>query len=249
MGGPRGGSRGGQYVKEHTDDLMDGMVIAHLDSHGFTFEIIVEADYVNDGRATEWKDILDHMPADEIFSDARKGTRSPQEEMEKAFGTSTSREIAIDILKKGQVQLTTEQKRKMAEDKRKQIVAIIAREAMNPQTKSPHPPQRIENAMAEAGIHVDPMKPVAVQVKEIVQELRSVLPISLDKVKVAIKLTGTDQGKCYGDIKNLGTIIQEEWTKEGAWVCVVELPAGLQAELFDRLNDKTRGSVESKIIK
>lgn len=235
--------------KEHTDFLMDGMVIARLDSHGHTFEIIVEADYVNEGRASDWKDILEHMPNDEIFSDARKGTRSPDEEKEKAFGTSTSRDIAVDILKRGSVQLTTEQKRKMMEDKRRQIVAVIAREAMNPQTKSPHPPQRIENAMAEAGIHVDPMKPVPMQVKEIVQALRSVLPISMEKVRIALKIPGNDYGKCYGDIKNLGTITQEDWTPDGAWMCVVEIPAGLQADLFNRLNEKTKGSVESKILK
>jgi ribosome maturation protein SDO1 len=225
------------------------MVIARLDSHGHSFEIIVEADYVNDGRASEWKDILEHMPSDQIFSDARKGERSPDEEMDAAFGTRNSKDIAADILRKGQVQLTTEQKRKMQEDKHRQIVAIIAREAMNPQTKAPHPPQRIENAIAEAGIHIDPMKPAAAQVKDIVQALRGVIPISFDKMRLAIRLQGTDYGKCYGDIKAMGTIKQEEWTPDGSWICMVEIPAGLQQELYDKLNAKTKGNLESKILK
>jgi ribosome maturation protein SDO1 len=235
--------------KEHTDDLMDGMVIARLESHGHNFEIIIEADYVNDGKANEWKDILEHMPADEIFSDARKGARSPAEEMETAFASLNSKSIAIEIIKKGTVQLTTEQRRMMQEDKRKQIVAMIVREGMNPQTKTPHPPQRIENAMAEAGIHIDPMKPVSIQVKEVIQALKPLLPISFEKLKLAIKLTGTDYGKCYGDIKSLGAISKEEWTSDGSWVGVVEIPAGLQQDLFNRLNEKTKGNVESKILK
>ena len=249
MAGPRGGSRGGQIEKEHIDDLMDGMVIARFESHGHNFEIILEADYVNDGKLEEYKEILDHMPADEIFTDARKGTRSPQEEMTTAFGTSSSRDIAIDILKRGQVQLTTEQRRQMADDKHRQIVAIIAREAMNPQTKTPHPPQRIEAAIVEAGIHIDPMRPVAIQVKEIVHALRSIIPISFDKMRLAIKLQGVDYGKCYGDIKSLGTVSQEEWGHDGSWMGVVEIPAGLQEELFNKLNEKTKGNVESKILK
>jgi ribosome maturation protein SDO1 len=235
--------------KEHTDDLMDGMVIARLESHGHNFEIIIEADYVNDGKASEWKDILEHMPADEIFSDARKGARSPTEEMETAFASLNSKSIAIEIIKKGTVQLTTEQRRMMQEDKRKQIVAMIVREGMNPQTKTPHPPQRIENAMAEAGIHIDPMKPVSIQVKDVIQALKPLLPISFEKLKLAIKLTGTDYGKCYGDIKALGAISKEEWTSDGSWVGVVEIPAGLQQDLFNRLNEKTKGNVESKILK
>jgi len=235
--------------KEHTESLMDGMVIARLDSHGHTFEIIVEAEYVGEGRAEGWKDITEHMPADEIFSDARKGTRSPAEEMSKAFATSSPREIALEILKRGQVQLTTEQRRKMQEEKHRQIVALIAREGMNPQTKTPHPPARIEAAIAEAGIHIDPMKPVSVRVKDVVQALRSIIPITFDKMRLAVKLAGVDYGKCYGDIKALGTVRQEEWGADGSWMGVIEIPAGLQQELFSKLNEKTKGNVESKILK
>ncbi len=237
------------YQKEHTDNLMDGMVIARLDSHGHDFEIIVEADYVNDGKAEEWSNILEHMPAEEIFTDARKGERSPAENMNDVFGTENTKDIAIDILKNGNVQLTTDQRHQMQEEKRKQVIATIVREAMNPQTKTPHPPQRIENAMAEAGIHIDPMKPVSVQVKEVVDTLRSILPISFEKLKLAIKLNGTDYGRCYGDIKGAGKITHEDWDSDGSWMGMVEIPAGIQDELIRKLNEKTKGSVETKILK
>ncbi len=235
--------------KEHTDNLMDGMVIARLDSHGNNFEIILEADYVNDGKEDGWAEILDHMPAEEIFIDARKGERAPAESMNKAFASDNVREIAIQILKSGNVQLTTEQRRQMQDEKRKQVIAVIVREAMNPQTKTPHPPQRIENAMNEAGVHIDPMKPVAVQVKEVIEALRPILPISFEKLKLAIKLNGDDYGKCYGDIKGMAKIIKEEWTSDGSWVGMVDIPAGLQEELFNKLNEKTKGNVETKILK
>jgi ribosome maturation protein SDO1 len=221
------------FQKEHTDDLMDGMVIARLESHGHNFEIIVEADYINDGKPDDYK----------------KGERASTEAMEDVFETENPKEIAMDILRKGQVQLTTEQRRQMQEEKHKQIVATIVREAMNPQTKTPHPPQRIENAIAEAGIHIDPMKSVAVQVREIVEALRPIIPISFERMKLAIKLNGQDYGKCYGDIKGMGSIKQEEWTSDGSWVGVVEIPAGLQEDLFSKLNEKTKGGVETKILK
>jgi len=249
MAGPRGGSRGANIEKEHYDDLMDGMVIARLESHGHNFEIIIEADYVNDGKAEEWSDILEHMPAEEIFTDARKGERTPTENMSEAFATEDVKDIAIDIMKRGNVQLTTEQRRQMQDEKRKQVVATIVREAMNPQTKTPHPPQRIENAMAEAGIHIDPMKPVSVQVKDVVDLLRPILPISFEKLKLAIKLNGNDYGRCYGDIKGAGKITQEDWGSDGSWMGMVEIPAGIQDEFIRKLNDKTKGSAETKILK
>ena len=235
--------------KEHTDDLMDGMVIARLESHGQTFEIIVEAEHVGDIRTGVIKDILEHMPSEAIFIDSRKGERASVESMKEAFDTENVAEIAIHIIKKGQVQLTTEQRRTMLEEKRKQIVAAIARDAMNPQTKTPHPPQRIENAMNEAGIHIDPIKSVGVQVNEVVEALRPLLPISFEKVRIAVKLQASDQGKCYGDMKTLAKFIKDEWQSDGSWIGVLEVSAGLQEELLSKLNEKTRGNVETNILK
>ena len=235
--------------KEHTDDVMDGMVIARLESHGHTFEIILEENTVSDFKRGVKTDILAHMPSEEIFFDARKGEHASTDIMKKAFGTENVQDIALQIINKGQVQLTTEQRRQMIEEKRKQIISTIAREAMNPQTKTPHPPQRIENAIAEAKVQIDPFKPVDVQVKEIVAALRPILPISLEKVRIAVKLSGTDYGRCYGDIKSVGKIMQEEWLDNGSWVGVVEISGGMQGELLSRLNEKTKGNLETKILK
>jgi len=234
--------------KEHTDDVMDGMVIARLESHGHNFEIILEADSVNDVKEGK-ANILDHMPSEMIFSDSKKGEKASTEAMNKVFSTEDVALIAHQILEKGQVQLTTEQRREMLEEKRKQIIATIVRDSMNPQTKTPHPPQRIENAMEEAGVHIDPIRPVTVQVKEVVEALRPYLPISFERVQLAVKLGATDYGKCYGDLKGLTKILKEEWQNDGSWIGVVELPAGLQEELFNKLNEKTKGSVETKLLK
>jgi len=57
-----------------------------------------------------------------------------------SFGTTDTLKIADIILKKGVLQLTTEQRRKMVEDKRKQIIDFISRQAVDPKTNLPHPP-------------------------------------------------------------------------------------------------------------
>jgi len=235
--------------KERTDDLMDGMVIARLESHGQTFEIIVEADHVDDLRTGTKNDVLEHMPSEVIFIDSKKGTKASTESMQNIFDTDDVASVAIHILKNGQVQLTTEQRKTMLEEKRRQIITAIARDAMNPQTKTPHPPQRIENAMEEAGVHIDPIKSVNIQVKEVVDALRPLLPISFEKVRIAVKLQASDQGKCYGDIKALAKVQKEEWQSDGSWIAVIEVSAGMQEELLSKLGQKTKGNVETKTIK
>jgi ribosome maturation protein SDO1 len=148
----------------------------------------------------------------------------------------------------GDIQLTTEQRRKMTEEKRKQIVTYIANHAINPQMKAPHPPQRIENAMSEARVHVDPFKPVEAQVKDVLTAIKPLIPIRLEKTTIAVKLSADNYGKVYKDITDFGVIKKEEWTGSGFWIGLVEIPAGMQADFFDRLNNKTHGDVETRIV-
>ena len=194
-------------------------------------------------------DVLANLAIDEIFRDAHKGSKASEEKMQDFFGTTDKLEVAKQLIRKGEIQLTTEQRREMQEQKRKQIVQYIAQNAINPQTGTPHPPQRIEIAMEEAKVHVDPFKPVEEQVKEVLDALRPLIPIRFEKARIAVRLGAEDAAKSYGDIKAFGTILKEEWQRNGAWVGVVEMPAGMQTEFLNRLNAKTKGNVEAKVLK
>ena len=189
------------------------------------------------------------MAIDQIFRDAHKGSKASEEKMQEFFGTVEPLAVAKQIVKHGEIQLTTEQRRQMLEAKRKQIVQYIAANAINPQTGAPHPPQRIEIAMEEAKVHIDPFKNVETQVKEVLDALRPLLPIRFEKVRIAVKLSAEDSAKCYGDLKSFGSILKEEWSPTGAWIGVVEMPAGMQTEFLERLNAKTKGNVETRILK
>jgi len=229
-------------------DIEDA-IIAKFESHGETFEILIDPKAVELMKEGKNVDLLDHLVIDTIFKNARKGTRAPEDKMKQIFGTTDPIEVAKAIVLKGEVQLTTEQRHVMQESKRKGIVSHIARNAINPQTGTPHPPARIEAAMEEARVHVDPFKPVEVQVKVVLDALRPLLPIRFDSVKIATHLSGEDYGRCYDDIAHFGKLIKDEWQKDGSWIGVVEMPAGMQGEYLDRLNAKTRGNVQTKILK
>jgi ribosome maturation protein SDO1 len=136
----------------------------------------------------------------------------------------------------------------MQEEKRKKIIAKITREAINPQTKLPHPARRIEIAMEEAKIHIDPFKSVDEQVNIVLKAIRIKIPIRFEKVDVVIKIPGNYTGKVYSVISEFGKTKREEWQKDGSWIAVVEVPGGLQ-ESFDRkLNELTGGQVETKVL-
>src|SRR6059036_340889 len=157
---------------ERRDDLFKEFVIARIEKAGEKFEVIVKPDAVQRLREGKDVDVLANLAIDEIFRDAHKGSKASEEKMQDFFGTTDKLEVAKQLIRKGEIQLTTEQRREMQEQKRKQIVQYIAQNAINPQTNTPHPPQRIEIAMEEAKVHVDPFKPVEEQVKEVLVDLR-----------------------------------------------------------------------------
>ena len=227
---------------------LDEAIIARYDFEGERFEVLVDPH-----KAYEFRDIgtwdKDILVEEAIFTDSHKGERAKMEHLEKAFGTADSLEVAKAIIRKGDIQLTTEHRRKLREKKLNKIVSSIARNSINPKTNTPHPPERIRAAMEEAGVHVDIFSPVEEQVKIVLAKLRPLIPIRFEKTEVAIKLSGEDYGKCYGDIVSFGVIKKQEWQKDGSWIGVVEIPAGVRMDMMDRLNSKTKGNVEMKVLK
>lgn len=236
------------FQKEYTDTLLDDYVIARLKSHGHNFEILIKPEAVEQFRGKKDIEILDEMPVDTIFTDAGKGEEAATDSLESVFGTTEVERVALAILKKGDVQITTEQRRKRQEEKRRDIIDRIVRNSVNPQTGTPHPHTRIENAMKEANIHIDPFKPVSLQLDEVVSSIKVLIPLSFKKLSVEVKVGGDMFGKIFGDVKDMGSIEKEDWLNDGSWKAVVKIPAGVREEFFERINNKTKGKAELNIL-
>lgn len=228
---------------------LDDAVIARLKKGEEHFEVLVDpyaaADLI-DGKEI---DIIQILAIDAIFKDSKKGTHAPEEAIKEKFGTDDVAEVAKQIVLNGDIQLTTEQRHKMQKNKKNRIIETISRNAMDPKTKAPHPRQRIELAMDEAGVHVDPFKPVSEQVKTIIEALRPLMPISMEHVRISVKIPPEHIGKAYGVARNYGTLEREEWQSDGSWIGIIKIPAGMQTDFYDRLNDVTKGNVSTKLLK
>jgi len=228
---------------------LEDSVIARLEYYGERFEILVDPDLASEFKRGKEIPLEEILAVEEVFKDAKKGDKASEEAMNKAFNSTDPLEAAATIIKKGQVQLTAHQRKEMQEEKRKKIIAKITREAINPQTKLPHPARRIEIAMEEAKVHIDPFKSVDEQIRDVLKAIRVKIPIRFEHVDIVIRIPGDYAGKVYTVISDFGKTKKEEWQKDGSWIAVVEVPGGLQ-ESFDRkLSELTGGQVETKVIK
>jgi ribosome maturation protein SDO1 len=228
--------------------MSEKYTVARMSKENEHFEILVKPQKALDYRAGKTSGITEVLAAETIFSDANKGTRASEESLRKAFGTTDSLKVAQTILKTGTLQLTTEQRRKMVEDKRRQIVDFISRQSVDPKTNLPHPPLRIENAMDQIHYPIDPFKPVEEQARDIVRLLRPILALKMEQLSIAVTIPTQYAARAYGAIKGFGTIRREEWHADGSWSGVLEMPAGLYAPLLEKLGDITKGSGEAKIV-
>ncbi|MEC8996910.1 MAG: ribosome assembly factor SBDS [Candidatus Thermoplasmatota archaeon] len=227
---------------------LEDSVIARFETGGDRFEILVDpraAQDYKEGGDIDWEEAI---AADGIWNNSAKGERSPDILVNNTFGSLDLVEIYKKILKEGKIQLTSQQRKEMIEQKRKQIIAYIVANAMNPQTGGAHPPQRIENAIEEARYSVDPMETVEKQVENIVKNIKTLIPISFEKIQVAVKIQAIHVGKCYGQLSGIGKIMNEEYQKDGSWIGIMEMSATSYNRLEDVLGTVTKGTAETKII-
>ncbi|MEK6921820.1 MAG: ribosome assembly factor SBDS [Nanoarchaeota archaeon] len=228
---------------------VDKAVIARLKTHGDKYEILVDCDSALAFRSGKAVDMGDVLASPKIYTDAKRGIVASQHRMQEIFGTEDAEEITKIILKKGEVQITAEHKHHELEEKRKQILAYVHRNGVDPRTHLPHPPQRIELAFKELNVHIDEHKDAMEQIHDIIKKLQPILPIKFERKEMSIRIAGQYAGKTYGVIKGMAKIMKEEWLNDGSWKGVIEIPSGMQNELFDKLNSMTHGSVEAETLK
>ncbi len=229
--------------------MSDKYTVARINVGGEKFEVLVKPEPALDYKMGRQVSVSQVLLIEEIYSDAGKGNRVSEDKLKKVFGTDEILKVAEEILRRGELHLTTEQRRKLVEEKRKQIITFISRNCIDPRTGTPHPPLRIEQALEQVKVSVDPFKAAEEQAKEIIEELRPLIPIKVERMKVAVKIFPEHVARSYGAVKTFGTVTKEEWQADGSWVGIVEMPAGLYGPFVEKMGKLTQGTVQAKVLK
>lgn len=208
------------------------------------FEILVKPDPALDYKLGKKIDISNILISDEIYADANKGTRIADEKLIRNFKTTDSIEIAKKILEQGEVNLTTDQRRRMVEEKKKQIIQYINRNFVDPKTHLPHPPLRIQNAMEEVRLIIDPFKKPEDQTKKIIESLRKILPLKSENLQLLVTIPPQFSAPSYNVLKNIGELKDEKWLQDGSLRVIVEINAGIKGTFVERMNSVTKGSAQ-----
>jgi ribosome maturation protein SDO1 len=224
-------------------------VVAKLKKGGSNFEVLVDCDLaveLKEGKDIEMSDVL---AVEEIFSDSKKGLKASENQVKQLFNTDNVADAAREIIIDGVVQITAAHKAKLLDEKRKRIINLIHMNGVNPKTKLPYPPTLIESAFREAKINVNEFDSVERQVQAILKKIQAVLPITFETKDISVQVPAKFASKAFPLIKNWGNLVKNEWQSDGSWNGLIEIPAGLQDEFFDKVNALTHGDAVLEIKK
>lgn len=214
-------------------------VEAKLRIKGKVFEISVDVDKAIQMKKGLAVNIDNVLAFPEVFYDLKKGLKVSKSDLMQSFGTEDVRVVAERIIKNGEVNIPAEYRQKEQDNRVKQVVEFLSRNAVDPRSSRPYTSSAIESAISQAGIKID-NKPVDQQITEIIAKLRTILPIRIETKKLKITVPAMHSGKVYGMLKDYKE--KEDWLGNGDLVCIVNIPAGLQMDFYDKLNGVTHGS-------
>ncbi|MBI31281.1 MAG: ribosome assembly factor SBDS [Euryarchaeota archaeon] len=225
---------------------LDDAVLARYEHGGKRFEILIDPQLVDSYRNDPDSVELDtFLATDEVWLDARGGERPTSDQLLSAFGSANIDECVSKIMDKGTIQLTTVQRKERVVSMKAAIIHKIASTAIDPRSKMPHPPSRIETALEESRYSVDPFLSIDRQVTDAIKLMRPLIPLKFATARLAFRIPGVEYGSVQTLLREL--VIKEEWLANGDWACVVEVPAGSKIDLMGDIAKRSKGS-DVKII-
>ncbi len=216
-------------------------VTARIKVKGKQYEISVDLDEALKVKAGKG-DIMSAMQGRNIFTDVKKGNVAPAKDLEDAFGTTDVYQIATKIITSGEVQKTQEFRDAAREAQIKQLVDLILRNAVD-QNGRPYTSDRISRALSEAHYNIDNRSPDQ-QLHDAISSIKSIIPIRVDTKRIKIIVPARFTGQVYGIFKDMKE--SEAWLGNGDLEVVLNIPAGMQLDFYDKLNGITHGAARSE---
>jgi ribosome maturation protein SDO1 len=220
--------------------------VARLRSGKLTFETMVNLEEAIKLKRGENVDINEVIRDTQIYTELKKGMRAGKEDLMKSFGTANFIEVVEKIVKKGNLEVTQEYRDEEIENKKKQIIDFLSRNAIDARTNRPFTASMVESSLKQSGVKIE-NKPIEKQIPVIIDALRNIIPIKIETKKLKIKIPAEHTGRAYGIVQEYKE--RENWLPDGSLEVVVNIPVGMQSQFYDKLNGITHGSAITSEIK
>lgn len=227
---------------------MTDIIVARYNRGSSRFEVVIEPEKALLFRAGKAA-LADALRFPAVYTDARKGEKAPAAMLKNVFGTDDVNAVAEQIIKKGDVPQSKSQREEQLRQVRSRIVDLLHRSGVDPRTHAPHPRTRLETAMGEAGVDIDPARPAEAQLQDVLKALRPIIPIKQEMHQLRVQVPAGAVGAALNVVKGTGHVLREGWNAAGDLDCLVEIPGGLSIDFQDALMAATHGKAQFTVLK
>lgn len=178
--------------------------LVKLKKGGKRFEVACYQNKVQDYRSGVEKDLDEVLQIHQIFMNVSKGLVASKDDLQKCFNTTEVDKIIIEILLKGEIQLSEKERQIMLNKINNEMLTIISAKCINPKTRKRYPPTMIHKALQELKFSPVINKQAKIQALEAIKLLvqKQIIPIARARMQVKVTLNNSDSGEDREELIN-----------------------------------------------
>ena len=225
---------------------LTNVAVVRMKKGGKRFEIACYKNKVMSWRNKTEKDINEVLQTDAVFTNVSKGQVAKKEDLKKSFGTDDTLKVCIEILSKGELQISEKERNDHLESKFRDIATLVSEMCVNPDTKRPYTVTAIERAMKE-DIHysINLNRNTKQQALHVVKVLQEKIPIERARMRIKMYIPGKASKATKEKIKPFFISVENEEFSNGLEiVCLIDPGSYRQIEEIIRNETKGKGGVE-----
>ncbi|KAG1650539.1 Ribosome maturation protein SBDS [Nymphon striatum] len=222
---------------------LTNVAIVRLKKGGKRLEIACYKNKVQSWRNKVETDIDEVLQTHTVFMNVSKGQVAKNEDLLKIFKTEDQTKICLEILAKGELQVSEKERHSNLESTLKDIATTVADKCINPKTKRPYSVTMIETSMKEIHYSVKPNRTAKQQALEVIKQLKEVMEIERAMMKLKLGLPQKEGKKLASQLRAIVSVVENEnWdTVSGLLYMICLIDPGKYREIDEFIKSKTKG--------
>jgi len=221
---------------------MTNVAVVRMKRGGKRFELACYPNKVLSWREKVETDIDEVLQTHHVFTNVSKGVVAKKDELKKCCNTEDNEEIVLQILSKGEIQVSEKERQVLQEKLFRDIATIVAEKCVDPETKRPLTVGIVERALKDIHFAVNTSKNAKKQALEAIRLLKDVISIQRAQMRLKLSMTSKDGRKIKEKLQPLLSLVEKEEETEESYVVQCLIDPGNFRGVDDLIKKDTKAS-------
>ncbi|CAI5489378.1 unnamed protein product [Closterium sp. Naga37s-1] len=156
------------------------------------------------------KDLDEVLQSQTVFSNVGKGTLAKSKDLVAAFGTDDQEKVCLEILEKGEYQVSEKEREMQASALLRDITCLVTERTVNPETHRPYPVGIVEKFIRDIHFSVDPNRSSKQQALDLIRQLSQRFPITRARMELRLVLPSTALPSVQAELQQMGALMRSQ---------------------------------------